>query len=140
MAPLLARTARRVARVKLLAGQPRTEATEKAMAAEQREIQLAAQLAADLGSILTQMQRVITHNTAKCHELGAALTKQAELARTWEQRFYTALTVLPELPEEKAPPMVLTGYAAMIRRQHLLQSPDTYAATYPSPYTVPAHV
>ena len=86
MAPLLQRTAKRVERLQRLAAGPQNEATAKAMAAEQREIELVQQLATRLGSIVTQMQRVITHNTRKCWELDLE-------SQYWQQRFNQALVV-----------------------------------------------
>ncbi|NVO33484.1 hypothetical protein [Hymenobacter lapidiphilus] len=115
MAPLLERTARRVARLKKLATLPRSEANDRAMAAEQREITLAAELSQAMGRVAGQMQRVITHNTAKCHELGAAITHHAAEARQWEARFYQAVSCLPELPEENWPPVAATALRAMYR-------------------------
>lgn len=146
MAPLLARTARRVARCKRLQAEPVTDATTKALAAEQAEIHLVATLAADLSRTLVQMQRVIVHNTAQCRRLGAQLAAALQTSAEWETRFYQALEVLPPLPDDKAPALALTGYAAMVRMQALRTDPTGYAAAFPLPYPhmalvpAPAHV
>lgn len=84
MAPLLARAAKRVQRIQYLAAGPQTEATQKAIEAERREIELIQQFATRLGSIVTQMQRVITHNTRKCWELDLE-------GQYWKQRFNEAI-------------------------------------------------
>lgn len=140
MAPLLARTARRVARVKRLQAEPATDATAKALAAEQAEIQLVAQLAADLSRTLVQMQRVILHNTAQCRRLGSQLAATIQKAADWEARFFQSLEFLPALPDDKAPALAIRGYSAMVRMDAIRTAPESYAQACPLPYPHMAQV
>lgn len=130
-APLVERAKRRSQRIKHLQGQPPTEQTTKAIAAETRENSLIFQTALAVEKVLDTVQRQSRYEVAAAHVAAERVQEVVEDATHYEALFHRAL-LLPvgDPPDEQWPAVARRAQWAMYRMQHLRTSPTTYADTF----------
>ncbi|GGG60813.1 hypothetical protein [Hymenobacter glacieicola] len=133
-APLLERTKRRVERIKQLQAQPQTEQTVRAIAAEQREIDLFRDTTTAVGLVFENLELCTAQEREAAEQVKARVVDVAEQASLYEDLFTRTLDVwgkrLPDPPDEQWPDVCRRAQNALFRMNHLHTSPATYAATF----------
>ena len=138
--PLLDRAKRRVERIKQLQARPPTPERDGSIAAEKREIELVKKTAEAAGQVLSTLQYAANHKVAQAEAALQRVRDTVDEATHYETLFHRTVMFAPDLPDEAVPPLVLRGYAALIRMHHICTSPETYAATFPAPFANPTHL
>jgi hypothetical protein len=138
--PLLTRAQRRAERIKQLRAQPPTEQTAKAIAAEQREIDLAVKVATSTSALVERLSAAPPPRPS-FNPMDRAFADVYRQMEDQDLLFDSAMQVIYAAGYQHTPvslPALLGSTERMLARmKHIRTSPSTFAATYPSPFPKP---
>lgn len=131
LAPLLERAKRRADRLKKLQADPPSPERDRAVAAEQRELEVVRTTVTNVEALFGQTRQRTSLAAATAAHAKTQLLEVVTEASHYENLFLRTLQLpVGDPPDEKWPDVARRAQLAMFRMNHIRTSPDTYAATF----------